>query len=109
MEWARQLSGEKLPSVPVEHHGRIAKRGRLHNEIHYVPAALTSRPKEEDETGRERMRARTQLLTAISDGRKAIGEGADQATAKRLNDAVAEASRNPRARRAFRDSYACYR
>jgi hypothetical protein len=43
------------------------------------------------------MRARTQLLTAISNRRKAIGEGADQATVKRLNEAVGEASRNARA------------
>jgi hypothetical protein len=83
--------------VPVEHHGRIAKRGRLHSEIHYVPAAPASRPEEEGETSRERMRARTQLLRAISDRRKAIGEGADQATVKRLNEAVEAASRNARA------------
>jgi hypothetical protein len=54
------------------------------------------RPEEERETSRERMRARTQLLTAISNRRKAIGEGADEATVKRLNDAVGEASRNAR-------------
>ena len=52
---------------------------------------------EEGETRRERMRARTQLHTAISNRRKAIGEGADQATVKRLNDAVGEASQNARA------------
>ena len=49
------------------------------------------------ETSRERMRARTQLPTAISNRRKAIGEGADQATVKSLNAAVEEASRNARA------------
>jgi hypothetical protein len=48
-------------------------------------------------TSRERMRARTQLLTAISNRRRAIGEGADEATVKKLNDAVGEASRNARA------------
>jgi hypothetical protein len=37
------------------------------------------------------------LLRATSDHRKAIGEGADEATVKRLNDAVGEASRNARA------------
>ncbi len=37
------------------------------------------------------------MLRAISDRRRAIGEGADQATVKRLNDAVGEASRNARA------------
>jgi hypothetical protein len=62
-----------------------------------VPAAPALRPEEEGETSRERMRARTQLLTAISNRRKAIGEGADQATVKRLNEAVGEASRNARA------------
>jgi hypothetical protein len=37
------------------------------------------------------------LLTAISNRRRAIGEGADEATVKKLNDAVAEASKNARA------------
>jgi hypothetical protein len=45
------------------------------------------------------MRARTQLLQANHDRRKAIGEGADQATVKRLNDAVGEAGRDARAAR----------
>jgi hypothetical protein len=61
--------------MPLKHLGRIA----------------------EGETSPERMRARTQLLRAIHDRTKAIGEGADQATVKKLNDAVAEAGRNARA------------
>jgi hypothetical protein len=38
-----------------------------------------------------------QLPRAIHDRRKAIGEGADEVTIKRLNAAVEEASRNARA------------
>ncbi len=71
--------------------------GPVTQPIHYVPAAPASRPEEEGETSRARRRARTQLLRAISNRRKAIGEGADQATVKRLNGAVGVASRNARA------------
>jgi hypothetical protein len=100
----RRLSGDKLPSVPVEHHeANLAHREdpnqrqtgpvTLRDPLCASGAGLTT--EEEGETSRERMRART-LLTAISNRRKAIGEGADEATVKRLNDAVGEASRNAR-------------
>jgi hypothetical protein len=76
------------------------EKSAIQNRIAYLygeHVAPASRPEEEGETSRERMRARTQLLTAIHDRRKAIGEGADQATVKKLDNAVAEASRNARA------------
>jgi hypothetical protein len=42
------------------------------------------------------MRARTQLLRAIGDRRKAVAGNADEATVKKLNEALAEAQRNAR-------------
>jgi hypothetical protein len=75
------------------------QKSAIQNRIAYLygqHVAPTSRPEEEGETSYERMRARTQLLRAISDRRKAIADGADEETMKKLNAAVGEASRNAR-------------
>jgi hypothetical protein len=84
--------GPRLPSHLRVGHGS-------YQGISFRPCSwsiMGATTEEEGETSRERMPARTQLLTVISNRRRAIGEGADQAMVKRLNEAVGETSRNAR-------------
>jgi hypothetical protein len=104
-ERALDTGGTMTKDVPLAYLGfgpapAYVEKSAVQNRIAYLygeHVAPASRPEEEEETSRERMRARTQLLRAIHDRTKAAAEGADQATVKKLSDAVAEASRNARA------------